>query len=635
MFMAVHLLFQPSGQRVRVEGRKTVLEAARANGVSLTAVCGGHGTCGKCRVRLLAGGLSMRQLVEKGYVNGVTREELRVLSKSEIQQNIRLACRVYAARRMTIEVPEESRETRGVILGAAAIRISVHPCIRDVRVRLVPPSLEDFRSDAERLADGVASELAVRAEAVTLSYPLLVTLPKRLRQWKWQVRAIVRELPEARGWEIIDVLPLPKEGMAADRLYGIAVDLGTTTIAATLADLKTGRVLAHASRMNSQIRMGDDVVSRISYAMMHEGGGTELTEAVRSDLRALALELAAKAQVPLERIYEMVVAGNTVMGHLFLGLDPEAIGKSPFISVTRVPLDLPAAALGLGIAPAANVHALPVEAGFVGADNVAVLLATRLIERRVPTMVIDIGTNGEIAYGDHRGIFTTSCATGPALEGAEISCGMRAAEGAIEHVTIAPDTYEPVLQVIGSAEPRGICGSGIIDLCAELARTGLIGADGTFRKDLDTPRLRPFGKHSRAYVLYEAPEGGRDIVVTQKDVRAVQLAKGALYAGAVLLIRARGGERPRRIELAGAFGSYIDKKQARRIGMFPADDDTVIDSIGNAAGAGALIALLDSNERRRARDIARSVHFVEAASQKDFQMLFYKGTLFPMTKKEA
>ena len=193
-------------------------------------------------------------------------------------------------------------------------------------------------------------------------------------------------------------------------------------------------------------------------------------------------------------------------------------------------------------------------------------------------------------------------------------------------------TYEPTVKVIGGVEPRGICGSGIIDICAELARTGLIGADGTFRKDILSPRLRPVGKHSRAYVLYAAPEGGRDIVVTQKDVRAVQLAKGALYAGAVLLIRARGGERPRRIELAGAFGSYIDKDQARRIGMFPADEDTVIDSIGNAAGAGALIALLDGNERRRARDIARSVHFVEAASQKDFQMLFYKGTLFPVQK---
>ncbi|WP_405744188.1 ASKHA domain-containing protein, partial [Anaerovibrio slackiae] len=342
-------------------------------------------------------------------------------------------------------------------------------------------------------------------------------------------------------------------------------------LAATLVNLADGRMLARASAMNSQIRYGDDVVSRISYGMLHEDGLQQLTQAVRQDINGLVGRLVQSAGIERSYLYEMVVAGNTVMEHIFLGLDPEAIGKAPFVSVLRSAVDLKPGVLEIDMAEAGNIHCLPIEAGFVGADNVAVLLSERPDRQDELTLVIDIGTNGEIDLGSRQGLLSTSCATGPALEGAEITFGMRAAAGAIEKVRINPVTYEPEFRVIGGIKPQGICGSGIIDVVAELVRTGLVLYDGSFNKMIDTPRLRARGRRSMEYVLAYQQETSLsgDLVITQKDIRAVQLAKGAIYAGAQLLINKNGGELPRRIVLAGAFGSYIDKENARYIGLFP------------------------------------------------------------------
>ncbi len=622
MGMAIKVVFQPTGRRIILNKGESVMEAARRNGVDVAAICGGNGTCGKCRVRVESGD---RKRNIRQIMNPLTQVERKVLSKFEIMSHYRLACMLYLKENAVIYVPDASRAGKGVILEEG--RSTAHRLLPDVacyELSLSRPDLADFRSDDERLRDALHEADEKLSAELYVSYPVWKKLPRVLRQQGWQVQVVVRG-----GCEVIDVRPSGNSGM-----YGVAVDLGTTTLAATLVNLADGRLLARASAMNSQIRYGDDVVSRISYGMLHEDGLQQLTQAVRQDINGLVGRLVQSAGIERSYLYEMVVAGNTVMEHIFLGLDPEAIGKAPFVSVLRSAVDLKPGVLEIDMAEAGNIHCLPIEAGFVGADNVAVLLSERPDRQDELTLVIDIGTNGEIDLGSRQGLLSTSCATGPALEGAEITFGMRAAAGAIEKVRINPVTYEPEFRVIGGIKPQGICGSGIIDVVAELVRTGLVLYDGSFNKMIDTPRLRARGRRSMEYVLAYQQETSLsgDLVITQKDIRAVQLAKGAIYAGAQLLINKNGGELPRRIVLAGAFGSYIDKENARYIGLFPDCGDVAIDSVGNAASEGAMAALMDRELRREAVAIARSVEFVEAAEQPDFQRIFFDGTLFARGK---
>lgn len=616
--MAAEIVFEPSGRHVPLKAGESILEAARRSGVGITAVCGGGGTCGKCRVRL-----------ESGAAAPPTVTEQHILRPEELAAGYRLACCQRPAGNMTVFIPEASRAGDGVVLteGQAA-RWTLRPAVKAIEVELVEPSLADFRSDAERLVAALQAGDETLADDLTIAYPVLRTLPQVLRRARWHVEAVVYA-----DREVIAV-----REPAGRHLYGVAIDLGTTTLALTLADLTLGMTCGQAAELNEQIRYGDDVVSRVSYAMLHEAGLTELTASIQEQLDALIGSLTEQAGIGREDVFEVVIAGNTVMEHIAFGLDPEPIGKSPFVSTVRAPLSLPAAALGLHIAPVGYVHSLPVEAGFVGADNVAVLLAERPDLAEELTLVIDIGTNGEINLGSRAsGLYSTSCATGPALEGAEISCGMRAAPGAIEKVIINPATLLPYYQVIGNEKPVGICGSGIIDVMAELVRTGLVLEDGSFARDLRSSRLRETDRGSREYVLVPASESasGSDIVITQKDIRAVQLAKSALYVGAQLLIRENGGELPRHIILAGAFGNYIDKEKAQYIGLFPECPGAVIESVGNAASAGALAALMDRQLRQEAVRLAGSVTFIEAAAQPDFQKLFFAGSLFKHGRKKG
>ena len=616
--MAAEIVFEPSGRHVQLQAGESLLEAARRSGVGITAICGGAGKCGKCRVRL-----------EAGAAVPPTETEKASLRPAELEAGCRLACCQRPTSDMTVFIPVGSRAGDGVVLTEGQVaRWTLQPDVRIIEAELPEPSLADFRSDAERLVAALQAGDETLTDDLTIAYPVLRTLPQVLRRARWHIEAVVYA-----DREIIAV-----RKPSGRHLYGVAIDLGTTTLALTLADLTLGTTCGQAAALNEQIRYGDDVVSRVSYAMLHEAGLTELTASIQGQLDELIGSLTEQAGLQREDVFEVVIAGNTVMEHIAFGLDPEPIGKSPFVSTVRAPLSLPAAALGLHIAPAGYVHSLPMEAGFVGADNVAVLLAERPDMAEELTLVIDIGTNGEINLGSRgTGLCSTSCATGPALEGAEISCGMRAAPGAIERVTIDADTFEPHCQVIGGEKPVCICGSGIIDVIAELVRTGIVMDDGSFAKDLTTPRLRENGRRGREYVLVPAAESasGSDIVITQKDVRAVQLAKSALYVGAQLLIRENGGELPRRIILAGAFGNYIDKEKAQYIGLFPECPGAVIESVGNAASAGALAALLDRQLRQAAVRVAGSVTFIEAAAQPDFQKLFFAGSLFKHGRKKG
>ena len=465
-------------------------------------------------------------------------------------------------------------------------------------------------------------------------------LPKALREKDWTVTATIWQ-----DTEVIRVAPGKRETS-----LGVAIDVGTTTLAAFLCDLTTGAVLAKASRMNPQIGYGEDVLARISYAASEADGRERLRAAVIGALNELTAKMTKQAGYMPADVDEMVLVYNTAMHHLALGLDPRYVGRAPFAPAASAPLDIKARDLGIAINPSGNVHSLPVEAGFVGADNMAVLLAEEPYKSDKVKLIVDIGTNGEIDLGNRDRLLSTSCATGPALEGAQIAFGMRAAPGAIERVKIDSMSFEPRYKVIGQEEwhplpydwhptvqkigAQGICGSGVIDAIAAMHKAGIISKAGRIDVKLDTPRVRRGESGRLEYVLAWAKETaiGKDIVITQADIRAVQLAKAALYVGAEYLMERYGVDHVDEVILAGAFGSYIDKESAMAIGMFPDCDLSHVHAVGNAAGDGARIALLDAEKRREAAQVARRVEFVETAAEPDFQKKFMDAIAIPHAK---
>lgn len=612
------LIFEPSGQRYTGTAGLTVLEMARGCGVRLTAACGGHATCGKCRVRVLKAGGPV-------LMNAATAAEKRVLGADALAEHWRLACCVCIQGQAVIEVPRFSQGEEPVILAEGQRRaVTLRPNIKFYAVVMTPPTLQDHRSDFRRLQDGLRETYpAVFRTPPGIAYEVLQNLPGRLRQSGWQVLAAV-----AGGTKIVGINPAD----ASLHCYGVSIDLGTTTVAAGLTDLTTGTRLSAAACMNRQVRFGDDVITRISYAAQQPDGLQQLQKAVVTDCNALLDELAQKANIRRRDIYEIVLAGNTVMKQLFFGIMPDWVGKSPFVAAVQEAVTMSAARCGLQIAPAGRLYFLPGEAGFVGADNVAVLLAGESYKQDKMTLTVDIGTNGEIDFGNRQEMFSASCATGPALEGAQLRFGMRAAPGAIAHVAIDPVTLRASYSVIGGGPACGICGSGIIDAVAELVRTGVVQVSGAFNKLSGHSLVRQSEgtKKGWEYVLVPASVSGiaQDITITQQDIRAVQLAKAALWAGAALLFEKSGGRPIERVVLAGAFGSYIDRHNALAIGLLPDCDEAGIEVVGNAAGEGARLALIDQEKRREAALLAPWVKFVEAAAEASFQRYFLQGMDF-------
>jgi len=421
--------------------------------------------------------------------------------------------------------------------------------------------------------------------------------------------------------------------------YGLAVDIGTTTVAGYLCNLNTGAVVATESMMNPQVIYGEDVMSRITYCMTNQDGLAHMNQAIVRGINELAGRAAAQAHIKRRDIIDMTVVGNTCMHHLFLNIDPRYIGRSPFPPAVHHSLNIKARDLGLKVSPGAYVHVLPIEAGFVGADNVGVLIAEAPYQQDSLELIIDIGTNGELVMGNREKLISSSCATGPAFEGAEIKHGMRAAPGAIEKIEIDKDTREVRFKVIGkedwstdleSADAKGICGSGIIDAVPQLLLAGIIDKTGRFKKDLVTPRFR-VTENGPAFVIAWAKETsiGQDIVVSQEDVRNIQLAKGAMYAGAKIMMRHLGIDRLEKVILAGAFGSYVDKESAALLALFPDCDPENVYAVGNAAGDGARIALLNVDKRKEADEIARKVEYIELTIEPDFDKVFSQAMWLP------
>jgi len=635
------VIFQPAGRRGEIEDGKTILEAAQALGVDLEALCGNKKVCGKCKVRIEEGYFEKDNL-ESGMAHlmpvAATEDELKHI-KPEDGPGIRLACSCEIHGDLKVFVPERSRAGKQVVRKEAReLSIALDPAIKKYTVQLTRPTLHDMTvGDYERVL--AALEATYGLKGLVFDFKVLLTLQDTLREGDWMATLTVWQ-----GKEIIKVEP-----GAVDMSYGLAVDVGTTTCVGYLCDLATGNVINTESMMNPQVPYGEDVMSRITYAMSNPEGLKTMQDAIITGLNEIiekvVVDIKKDGPNPGHAIEDLTIVFNTAMHHIFLGLNPVYIGRSPFIPAVQRSMDIKARDLGLKINPGSYIHVLPIEAGFVGADNCGVLIAQEQYHQNEKVLVIDIGTNGELLLGNKDRVCSTSCATGPAFEGAQIKFGMRAAPGAIEKVKIDYETKEPQYKVIGKDDwhtkiegkinAKGICGSGIIDVIAEMFKAGIIDKTGKFVMDLKTDRIRKDVTDGKPeYVLAWAAETSinADITVAQADVRALQLAKGALYTGAKLMMKKMGYDTLDRVELAGAFGSHIDREASLALGMFP---DVPIDKVvvvGNAAGDGARMTLLNKAKREEADYRARWVEFVEIATDPTFEKEFMQAMHIPHMK---
>lgn len=629
--MGYAVIFQPLGLRGTVEEGTTLLDAARKLGVDIESPCGAARVCGKCKVRIEEGHFQKFGIESKiSNLSPILEEEREKLEASEINSGYRLACCASVKGDVLVFVPEESRAGRQIILETGRERKTpVDPVVKNYYIEMSPAVLGDQKDDFMRIKSALAQKFDLQ-EVNALDFPVATTLSEIIRRADWKLTVSL--------WndkEIIKVFP----GLV-ENYWGAAVDIGSTTVAAYLCNLRTGETVAKKSMMNPQIVYGEDILSRITYSMTNKEGLEKMSKAIIDGINSLLEALAEEVGLVPEDIVDLVLVGNTVMHHIMLSIDPKYVGLAPFVPAFKCGIDFKARDLGIRINRGSYVHWLPLEAGFVGADNVAVLIAEEPYRQDEVVLIIDIGTNGEIVLGNREKLFSTSCATGPALEGAQIKFGMRAAVGAIEGVMIDTQTKNPRIKIIGQEdwfkegdEPlaRGICGSGIIDACAEMFKAGIIDSTGRFNRRIANPRIRRGAEGKMEYVLCFAGETaiGKDITVTQGDIRAIQLAKSALYCGAEYLMEKYGLAKPDRIVFAGAFGSYINKESAMVIGMVPDCDLEKIQAVGNAAGDGAKLALLNSKKRKEAGEIARKVNFVETAAEPDFQFRFAEAMAFP------
>ncbi|WP_224814672.1 ASKHA domain-containing protein [Hasllibacter sp. MH4015] len=634
------VIFTPSGKRGHFPVGTPILTAARQLGVDLDSVCGGRGICSKCQITPSYGDFPKHGVtVQDGALSDWNEVEARYDRVRGLKAGRRLGCQARVEGDIVVDVPPESQVHKQVVRKAASTRpIVMDPATKLVMIDVVEPDMHSPSGDLERVADALQSQWGIGP--VTARLPVLKALQPALRKGKWQVSVAVHTPAYSDTSEILGIWPGFHEG----GLYGLAVDLGSTTIAAHLCDLSDGRVLASSGLMNPQIRFGEDLMSRVSYVMMNPGGDAEMTAAVQDALKTLSLEITAEADIDPTLIFETVIVCNPVMHHLLLGIDPVELGQAPFALATSGSLTLPARDVGLtGIAPTAQLYILPCIAGHVGADAAAVALAEEPNNSNDLALIVDVGTNAEILLGDTNGVLACSSPTGPAFEGAQISAGQRAAPGAIERIEIDPATKEPRFRVIGvdewSDDPAfpadtqitGICGSGIIEAVAEMRMAGLLDASGLIgsAEATGTPRCEPTGR-THAYLIHDATDqGGPRITVTQGDIRAIQLAKSALYAGARLLMDHRGVDKVDRVVLAGAFGAHISPKHAMVLGMIPDVPLDKVQSAGNAAGHGARIALCNRAARTRIEETVHKIHKVETAIEPKFQDHFVNANAIP------
>ena len=599
---------QPVGKRVRIHAGATLLEAAQSAGVALASLCGGIGSCDSCKIRLVAGQLTPP-----------TMEELATFSSEQLQAGFRLACQAHPLSDITLDIPPESLTTpQRLQVEGQGEPVAIEPAVTAYDVSLPLPGLHDLRDDLTRLRLGLES--AGAKSPLHFDYTVLQTISETLRQHHWQVRAVIRHD------RVIALLP------PATPLLGLAVDVGTTKLAAYLCDLTDGKILAKTGAMNPQIGFGEDVISRIAYAVNTEIRKTlqnRLVETLNQMAKELCVQAAqAGTHATPAQIVEAVIVGNTAMHHLFAGLPVAQLGAAPYVPAVKEALDLRAADLGLSINPGAVVYLPPNIAGYVGADHVSMLLATGAWKSTQTLVALDIGTNTEVSLVHDGKLLSCSCASGPAFEGAHIQAGMRAAPGAIERVQIAGSQVR--LQTIENQPPVGICGSGILDAVASMLDSGILDRRGALQPShplVSQPHDKP------EFILASPPNTGHDRIVsiTRHDVNEIQLAKGAIRAGVETLLRSAGIEASQleSFIIAGAFGTYINVASAVRLGMFPDIPLERFHQVGNAAGVGACQMLLSISQRHLADEIARRSTYIELAANPNFTAEYSRALFFP------
>jgi uncharacterized 2Fe-2S/4Fe-4S cluster protein (DUF4445 family) len=614
------VIFTPSGKRGRFALGTPVLTAARQLGVDLDSVCGGRGICSKCQITPGYGEFSKHGVtVEPDALSEWNAVEDRYKRIRGLIDGRRLGCQAKVMGDVVIDVPPESQ---------------VHTQV------VAEPDMHDPSGDLERLSDALREQWGF--QDVTIDLPVLTMLQPILRKGEWKVTVALHQVAATDTPRIMHVWP----GLYEGSIYGVAVDLGSTTIAGHLCDLRSGAVVASSGLMNPQIRFGEDLMSRVSYSMMNPSGAAEMTAAVRAAMNTLFGQLCDEAKVDRGMIMDSVFVCNPVMHHLFLGIDPYELGQAPFALATSNALRLTARDLDLQLHPAARVYLLPCIAGHVGADAAAVALSEAPDKSEDLMLVVDVGTNAEILLGNTTKVLACSSPTGPAFEGAQISSGQRAAPGAIERVEIDPVTKAPRFKVIGSDlwsdDPgfdaatattgvTGICGSGIIEMVAEMRLAGIVDAQGLIGSPEQTGSDRLFlDGRTYSYLVHDgSANGGPKLTVTNRDIREIQMAKAALYSGARLLMDKFGVDTVDRIILAGAFGAHISPKHAMVLGMIPDAPLNKVSSAGNAAGTGARIALLNRTARGEIEATVRNIHKIETAIEPRFQEHFVNASAIP------
>jgi uncharacterized 2Fe-2S/4Fe-4S cluster protein (DUF4445 family) len=605
----VDLVFDPGG-RVRVPPGVTLFDAASWHGIAIDSTCGGHGTCKKCKIRVADGAPAVSPL------------DARAFTPEQLRDGWRLACRAVAAGDARIEVPPLVTRPKAATVGVGR-HVILRPAVQKRYLELTEPTLADQASDAERVLAAL-DDLELRVDL-----PVLRTLGRTLRAADFKVTAVV----------VDDLLIDVEPGDTAGRAYAIAFDLGTTTVVATLLDLSTGTPVAVESALNAQQPFGADVISRISAAMLDPAAFGRLTGLAHQTMAELASGVCERAGIDPREVYEVAIAGNATMTHLALGIDPEPLGVAPFIMSTRLYPETLAADLGLAVHPRARAVIFPAFGAYVGGDITAGLLAAGMNRDARVRLFIDIGTNCEIVLGNRDWLLATAAPAGPAFEGAAIRCGMRAADGAIEVVTMTPDSVE--LTVIGDSEPAGVCGSGLVDAVTGLLRLGLLDHSGRFVADGDAvarvpglaDRLTRLGAE-RVFVLHwlgEAGDVAHSVYLSQRDIRELQFAKAAIATGWRILLAETGLAESdvQQVLLAGSFGSYLSPASAIRIGLVPRLPVLRVVSAGNVAGEGAKMALLSMRERAGGLALLEEVRYVELSDRDGFNDRFVEQLPFP------
>ena len=624
--------FEPISRRILYADDLSIYDALSQAGVRISSLCGGKGTCGKCRI-----------LIQKGsqHLKDPSNSELQMLTQSDIEKEWRLACQVKLdpvkieksqnnPLEIRIFLPEEILiEDFKILTSGVEKKIDLLPNIKKFHINVKKPSLNDPVPDLERILESYQTMIQT---PIPIEHDVLKKLPDILRQEDHDITLTLKEQQE-----IIDI----ESGDTSQDNYGIAFDIGTTTIVGYLMNLNDGKTYSVSSTLNPQTAFGEDVITRITYIRDTPKGLENLNQLVLDALNKIIDKTSKEAKVSISNIYEATIVGNSVMHHLFLGINPSYIGLSPYVPAVQTGLNIDSHSLGLNMAKNGNTFVLPLIAGFVGADTIGVIISSEIDKEKDLTLAIDIGTNGEIIIGNKDLLVTGSCAAGSALEGAHISNGMRAAAGAIDTVKIDPDTLFAEYTTINGKKPMGICGSGLIDAVAEMLRSKIITRSGHFNKEfIDHERFLKKEKNFE-FILTpkEATSIGKPIVISQKDIREIQMAKGAFYSGTSLILNYLNRTREkdhhiRQIFLAGAFGNYIDKKNAKFIGMIPDISNEKIYQIGNAAGTGAQHCLINTELRNKAQKLLKKIEYVEIAVQENFQREYAEAMYFPHLKLE-